>query len=1757
MPEAGNAEFKGSAKFGSLLRQSKAVAKSLKKIKEAREEASGPITFDVDETSLRRAQERIERAVEGADPDPVEVEVEPDTRGFDKAVDRETRRARPRPVDVPVEPDTSGFGEDVDRETHDETPDPVDVPVQPDTDPFERGLRKAVADAERKRYEVKIRTDVDQSGLAAGLRRIQVQTERGKFTIEVPVELTGEDLVAEVRRQVQRAEREQVDVPVDADTRPFEKGIRTALGKKRGPVDVPVDADVSPFERAVRQAVAKADRETVTINTDVDQTGVDAGLRAIEVKTKAGRFRIVVPVDLSGDHLSAEVTRLVKLAEARAGSIDVPVEPDGDGLRRKVGILARLAGAGQKIKVQVEADDSSLNRLRTGMAGVVNVGGLLSGVLGLLKWPALITGAQLAAGGLSALAAAAVGAVSALGPLVGLLGSLPAVGAAVGGIFASVKLAFSGVGGALKAYTKSQDGAGKAASKAASDEEAASKRRQAALRGLQRAQQGVADAAKRATELQVQAVKRVAAAERSLQQAQRASQKAQESLTRARKAAAEQLADLRKEVQRGALDEARAILNVDEARARLNEVMADSTSTDLEKRAALLDLQEAEADLADAQAKRAKDQADLNDAEAKGVEGSDLVVDAKERVADAEQGILDAQQELADAQAGIADAQLEGARLVADAQQNLVDALEAVRDAAVSAGADGASAMDPFAEAMAKLPPSAQQFVRFLVGLQPLLDRLKATAADNLFPGLEVGLRNAVTLFPLANRFVGLFSRAVGDAAAEVSTLVFDPGFVSDLDSIGNQGVSAVRTLTGAFKPLLRSLVGMGAAAAPLTEFLSSYVAELLKSVSASLDAGRASGAMSRFFAETAYVFRVVMDAIVDLVKGLINVGKIAYEVIGRDFLGMLREAGTRFREFTSSIDGQNKIRKFFEDAKPAINETLGLIGDVVRMFFRLSNSADLAPLIRQIRTDFLPVLERLLSADNSAFAKGLIDLVSQVGKVFAELGGPGGPFLIFIETLARMAEAVAFLSENIPGFNQFVGALTILVGVSKGISFVGWITGGTKLIEIFSAKNADGVSRFARVMDKLGPVVGKASGLVVDAFMAMGRGIAAAGAWMLANPIVLAIVAIIAVIALLLWKWDWVKEHVVAAWQWIYDKAHEIFPKIASAIGKAWDWILEKLSDITKPIRETWNKVWDALSENPVVKKVSSILSKAIEIGKRVWGLTPLGFIVTHWSEIWDKLGPIVSAVWGGITDAVSTGVGYVADAIGSMLDVMLPIWTAIWNGLVTVVTTVFGAVVDAVSTGVTTVLDVIDTVLGAILFLWDHGWETISAVASVAWALIQAGIARVAAVVLPIWNTLTSTLSTVWSAAWNVISSILGTAWGVISSIVGTLVGWLIGAWTNVTNVLRFVWSAAWNAITSVAATVLGVLQSIIGGALDRISSIWTSVWNGLAWVLGGAWNTIKSVAQAGVNGVIDILNVLIKGANAVLSKLPGGISIGEITYRARFAEGGQVPEGVVPGVGGTDKVRALLQPREFVLTRAAAEGVGYGNLEFMNRYRRMPGAGPTRRYARGGTVDRYAARGGTKAGRVPMAKGGLPNPLTVVPELAGDLVEAGIVKVIDSLASAARSSLRSMPGAGSIPGRVVVSVGSRTVDGLVAGAGKIADAAGRAAELLTPGGATASLLGMLPRFHAGGGVGFSPNTEVLALLQRGEGIMSTAAIQNATTTLASSTDQSASTTIINNTDVSVTVNNPVGEPTEDSLHRSLQKLAAHGILPTTEAA
>jgi len=1599
--EVGSASFKAKGEFRSLFTQAKRLAAALRDVADARREASGDVELGIDAKGLKK---RVKAAVEDA------------SKGVQ-----------------------------------------ADIEVEPDASKFERKLR---AGAEKASKRVKANVDVDPN-----LDRFEEQVD-----------------------QQTRKKRKPIEVPVAPDTGGFNEKVKQETQKRQAPVEVPVEPKTDRFMASLTRAVKDFERraESIKISTVVDQTGVTEGLRRLQVETASGKYTITIPADLDGDHLAAEVARQVKIAEARAGSIDVPVDAKDTGLRRKVGLMARLAGVGQKINVPVDADTTPIRGAFKGLAASLNIGALGSAIVSLLKLPAIVTGAQLLSGALSSVGSAAVGAASAVGPLLGLLATLPSLAAGIGGAVGAVKLAFMGVGDALKAYTKQQDGAGKAAASSAKSDAASAKQRQAAARQVQKAQEALGDAQKRAAELQVaaqervvsaqrgvvDAIRRVATAERGLASAQKSSLRAQQALNDARAEAVEQLEDLRRTTARNALDEERAVLDIADARANLAKVNADPESSPEDRQRAVLDLRDAELNLLDVQDRRADDLADLNKAEKKGIENADGVIAAKEGIVDADQavadaalevqdanqGVLDAQVELAKAQQGIADAQVEGARMVRDAQEGVADAIQAVADAAADLASGGAGGVDAFAEAMAKLPPSAQAFVRYLISLQPLLERLKTIAADNLFPGLTVGLSNLITLMPIAERLTARFASAVGAAAADISTLALEPQFQRDLEELGNAGTDALTSVAQGAKDLFRSLVGVGAEGGNLTRWLGDYVKGLLQTESANLDAGRASGKMAEFFKETQFVTGSLLDSLVDLIHVIIDVGAEAYDVIGRDLVTLLKEGTARLREFTGSVEGKNKIRQFFEDAKPAIWEMGRLVGAVVEMFARLGANKDLAPLIKQIREDLLPVVEKLLSGDSSAFASSIIDLAKSVGELISVAGGPGGSLTVFVDTMAQIVETVAWLAEHVPGFSNFVTVLAILAGVSKAVQFTGFITGGTQLVKIFSKKNADGVSAFSKAMELAGGASKKAGQGISSALGFIAKGFASASRAIAANPIAAAILIIIAAIIVL-----------------------------AYVVYRNWDTIVE-----------TWN---------------TALIALGLLWGK--YGQPIVDTIVAAWDVLFAK----TKEVWGKISD-------------------FLKEW---WP---TVVALIVGGPIGALVVAIVTHWDEIKAKTSEI-------WESIRAVIAEKIDAIRATVEEKIAIVRGLWDAFLAFVGAKWDAAWLWVEQRIQTAGAIISGIVAYIVGWVQGQWDSFLQFLSNTWNAAWTWIVGSASTFGEQIKAAIGDALGWVQDRWDSVWGGLSSGFSGVWSTLQQATRDGINGIISILNGLIRGANSVMSRLPGGIQISEIS--TRFAEGGEVP-----GRGQGDTVPAMLTPKEYVNTVDTVRREGVGAFHALNRG--MATITPIdqarrKKYAKGGQVGR--ARGTQRFAKGGVVKDVLSLPVDIAKGSAAGATSALVKSAWSAAKAAATTALDQIPARDKIPGAVGAASGARIlqqVDKYISEQTVNLDrAAVQAAVDIAKLAAQAKNAASIVVRHQGGGVGINPSTDVLALLQRGEGVMSAKAVGAAEQKLSTGgATRSPVGNSTNHTVINIEINNPVGETSEQSLHRSLQKLAVHGVLP-----
>lgn len=237
-----------------------------------------------------------------------------------------------------------------------------------------------------------------------------------------------------------------------------------------------------------------------------------------------------------------------------------------------------------------------------------------------------------------------------------------------------------------------------------------------------------------------------------------------------------------------------------------------------------------------------------------------------------------------------------------------------------------------------------------------------------------------------------------------------------------------------------------------------------------------------------------------------------------------------------------------------------------------------------------------------------------------------GAKLLPTIENLLPKLESAAkFVSDN-------TNAILILVGVIGTFAAIIKITQGAMVL--YNAVN-----------------------LIMEANAKR----AAAGQWalntaVLANPFVLITVAVIALVAAIVYLWnnnEAFREAVIKAWEAIKNTAVRVWEGIIKALGAAWDWIVETAKKIwggiTKFFADVWDKMktgasdaWDGIvtffkSAPDKIKNAFTAAARLfMDIGKNI-----VEGIKNGLGNAWDSFTSFVSDKVGGIVSGVKNLLG------------------------------------------------------------------------------------------------------------------------------------------------------------------------------------------------------------------------------------------------------------------------------------------------------------------------------------------------------------------------------------------------------------------------------------------------------------------------------------------------------------------------------------
>lgn len=633
-----------------------------------------------------------------------------------------------------------------------------------------------------------------------------------------------------------------------------------------------------------------------------------------------------------------------------------------------------------------------------------------------------------------------------------------------------------------------------------------------------------------------------------------------------------------------------------------------------------------------------------------------------------------------------------------------------------------------------------------------------------------------------------------------------------------------------------------------------------------------------------------------------------------------------------ASAEMQGTLMSHFTNLEESAQNSMASIGDIISKAFDVSG-------ILETAGEYLDQFKAHLENINAVMSSGgtpIDAILNEITRISPVAGA-----------VANTVVAAFTAVKNIVVENQdLIKNLVVAVG-----SFAGAYMGITKVIAAFTALKS-GIT-FASVAIKV-----------------LGVGAQALFAIFTANPIVLAIAAIIAAIALLVMNWDTVKAAVLS-----------VMETISSALGSAADWISSTFDSIVETVSSVWQSIGDTVSGafetvsgivSGIAESIGEVFSSIGETLSSVWDgiVTTVTGVITQiqaafsavaaWfsANVWTPIATAAIAVLNvivGIFATVASGIYSVFSSVASWF--ISNVWTPIsegasaaWQGISSAassayqgLTSAFSSVAswfssnvaqpvgEALSSAASTASEEASAAAEEVQSAWDGVtaffsslWDEISSACSAAWDVVTEYASEACSAVTDAWNSAVSFFESLWesiqsaaSAAWSAITDVISEAWNGVTAIWGAAVGWFQGSvWgpissavSSVESAISGAFEAAYNAVTGIFSGLAGWFESnVIGPIRDKFNSLRSlgASITGLGGGGGDGGGGAAAEAKGGING-------------GPMRLAKGGLVGGRIPA---LANGGQLKHGT-PAIVGEAGPEAVIPLKDMILAKIG-EGV-----------------------------------------------------------------------------------------------------------------------------------------------------------------------------------------------------------------------------------------
>lgn len=347
----------------------------------------------------------------------------------------------------------------------------------------------------------------------------------------------------------------------------------------------------------------------------------------------------------------------------------------------------------------------------------------------------------------------------------------------------------------------------------------------------------------------------------------------------------------------------------------------------------------------------------------------------------------------------------------------------------------------------------------------------------------------------------------------------------------------------------------------------------------------------------------------------------------------------------------------------------------------------------------------------------------------------------------------------------------TIVGWVQQFVDWLNSLDDGTKKVVVTVALLAAALGPVLIVIGKVVSAVGTIMTIVpkvAGVIKTVQTAFAALNATMLANPIVLIIAAIAALVAAFIYLWNTnedFRQFWIDLWENIKEVAIAVWNAIKDFFVAAWEAISTAAQTVWNALKEFFSGLWEG---------IKNVFTTAVNV------------ISTFLSTTWNAISTTAQTIWNAISGFFST----------------------VWNGIKTIVTTVVNAIKTFLTTAWNTIKTTITTVLNAIKTVFTTIWNGIKSV------------------VTSVVNSIKNTISTVWNGIKSTISSVMNTIKNTVGNVWGNIWNGIKNTMGNIVSTIKDGFNKAITFITSLPSMALQWGKDIIMGIVNGIKSCISAV-------------------------------------------------------------------------------------------------------------------------------------------------------------------------------------------------------------------------------------------------------------------------------------------------------------------------------------------